>query len=172
IGMKNYCRIPNALALWAKGFSAAEGTARWLCPEISYHTVVESADVQILRRWLSRRFNFRANASFIAEAAKLVGTLPRRINKILEKLTWNDLKLIVENRVNDHLVHNVNKMVNRVTLSVMASGLFVGSSILLSFGTEMLKVSPSLRWLVTGMLWGASAVSVYVIWRVFRSKKA
>jgi ubiquinone biosynthesis protein len=172
IGMRNYCRIPNGLALWTKGFSAAEGTARWLCPEISYHTVVESADVQILRRWLSRRFNFRANASFIMEAAKLVGTLPRRVNKILEKLAWNDLKLIVENRVNDHLVHNVNKMVNRVTLAVMASGLFVGSSILLSFGTEMLKVIPSLRWLASGMLWGSSAVSVYVIWRVIRSKRA
>jgi ubiquinone biosynthesis protein len=106
------------------------------------------------------------------EAAKLVGTLPRRVNKILEKLAWNDLKLIVENRVNDHLVHNVNKMVNRVTLAVMASGLFVGSSILLSFGTEMLKVIPSLRWLASGMLWGSSAVSVYVIWRVIRSKRA
>ncbi|MFC7440700.1 ABC1 kinase family protein [Laceyella putida] len=172
IGMKNYCRIPNGLALWAKGFTAAEGTARWLCPEISYHTVVESADVQILRRWLSRRFNFRANASFIAEAAKLVGTLPRRMNKILEKFAWNDLKLIVENRVNDHLVHKVNQMVNRVTLAVMASGLFVGSSILLSFGTEELKAIPSLRWLASGMLWGASAVSAYVIWRVIRSKRA
>jgi ubiquinone biosynthesis protein len=172
IGMRNYCRIPNGLALWAKGFSAAEGTARWLCPEISYHTVVESADVQILRYWLSRRFNFRANASFIAETAKLVGTLPRRINKILEKLAWNDLKLIVENRVNDHLVHKVNKMVNRMTLAVMASGMFVGSSILLSFGTEMLKTIPSLRWLAIAMLWGASTVCVYVIWRVIRSKRA
>lgn len=172
IGIMNYCRIPNGLSLWAKGFSAAEGTARWLCPEISYHILVESADVQILRRWLSRRFDFRANASFIIEAAKLVGTLPRRINKILEKLAWSDLKLIVENHVNDYLVHNVNKMVNRVTLALMASGLFVGSSILLSFGTEMLKVIPSLRWLASAMLWGSSAVSVYVVWRVIRSKRA
>jgi ubiquinone biosynthesis protein len=172
IGMMNYCRIPNGLALWAKGFTAAEGTARWLCPEISYHTVVESADVQMLRNWLSRRFNFRANASFIAEAGKLVGTLPRRVNKILEKLAWNDLKIIVENRVDDHLVNKINKMVNRVTLAVMAGGLFVGASILISFGTEMLKAIPSLRWLGTGMLWGSSTVSVYLIWRVIRSKRA
>lgn len=172
IGMQNYCRIPNGLALWAKGFSAAEGTARWLCPEVTYHYVVETADVQMLRNWLSRRFNFRANASFIAEAGKLAGTLPRRINKILEKLAWNDLKLIVENRVDDHLVHKVNKMVNRATLGVMAGGLFVGSSILLSFGAETMGAIPSLRWLGAGMLWGSSALAVYVLWRVIRSKRA
>ena len=172
IGVKNYCRIPNAMALWAKGFTAAEGTARWLCPEISYHTVVESADVQILRSWLSRRFNFRANASFITEVAKLAGTFPRRLNKILEKLAWNDWKMVVENRVHDHLVHQIHKMVNRITLALLAGGLFTGSAIFLSFGTEMMQSSPSLQWLTQGMIWGASAVSVYLIWRVFRSKKA
>lgn len=172
IGMQNYCRIPNGLALWAKGFSAAEGTARWLCPEVTYHYVVETADVQMLRNWLSRRFNFRANASFIAELGKLAGTLPRRINKILEKLTWNDLKLIVENRVDDHLVLKANKMVNRVTLGGLAGALFVGSSILLSFGAEAMKAIPSLRWLGAGMLWGSSILAVYVLWRVLRSKRA
>lgn len=112
IGMKNYCRIPNGLALWAKGFSAAEGTARWLCPEISYHTVVESADVQILRRWLARRFNYRANASLIAETSKFIGTLPRRLNKILEKLTWNDLKLVVELRAAPDMVRTAHVRCN------------------------------------------------------------
>lgn len=172
IGMFNYCRIPNGLALWAKGFTATEGNARWLCPEISYHTVVESADVQMLRQWLSRRFNFRANASLAAELSKLVTTFPRRFNKILEKLAWNDLKLIVDNRVDNHLINKVNKMVNRLTIAIMAGGLFVGASILLSFGTEMLQVMPSLHWIGAGTLWGTSIMSIYLIWRIIRSKRA
>jgi ubiquinone biosynthesis protein len=172
IGVKNHCRIPNAMALWAKGFTAAEGTARWLCPEISYHTVVESADVQILKSWLSRRFNYRANASWISEVAKLAGTLPRRLNKILERLAWNDWKVVVENRVHEHLVRQVNKMVNRLALAWLASGLFLGSAVFLAFGNEWIQSVPSLKWLMQGMLWGASALSVYLLWRVFRSKRA
>jgi len=172
VAMRNYCRIPNGLALWAKGFSAAEGTARWLCPEISYHVVLESADVQILRRWLGRRFNYRANASWITEAAKLVATLPRRINKILEKLAWNDWKWVVVNRLDDDSARQLNRMVNRITLGVMASGLFVGSSLLLSFGGEQVLSVPSLRWLAVGMLWGSAVLALYVVWRVIRSKRA
>ncbi|OYD09637.1 ABC1 kinase family protein [Paludifilum halophilum] len=172
IGMRNHCRIPNGLALWSKGFSAAEGSARWLCPEISYHTVVESADVQILRRWLSRRFNFRANASFITETGKLIGTLPRRVNKILEKLAWNDLKLLVEHRVPDRFNQFANRSINRLILGILASGLFIGSSLLLSFAAEAMKTMPSIRWLGEGLLWGSAALSVYVVWRVIRSRRA
>ncbi|EGK13415.1 ABC1 kinase family protein [Kroppenstedtia eburnea] len=172
IGMRNHCRIPNGLALWAKGFSAAEGTARWLCPEISYHTAVESADVQILRRWLSRRLNYRANASLITELGKLAGTFPRRLNKILEKLAWNDLKLPVEHRVPDDIRRWLNRSVNRLTLGVLAGGIFVGSSLLLSFGAEAMKATPSLRWLGEGLIWSSTALALYVCWRVIRSKRA
>ncbi|MDN4595423.1 ABC1 kinase family protein [Polycladomyces subterraneus] len=172
VAMRNYCRIPNGLALWAKGFSAAEGTARWLCPEISYHLAVESADVQILRRWLARRFNYRANASLVVEGAKLVATLPRRLNKILEKLAWNDLKWVVVNRLDDDSVREVNRMINRITLGMMTGGLFVGSSLLLAFGGEQVLVVPSIRWLATGMLWGSAITALYVVWRVVRSNRA
>ncbi|PTX64706.1 ubiquinone biosynthesis protein [Melghirimyces profundicolus] len=172
IGMRNHCRIPNGLALWAKGFSAAEGSARWLCPEISYHTAVESADVQILRRWLSRRFNFRANAGLITEVGKLAGTFPRRVNKILEKLVWNDWKMPVEHRIPEELNRFVNRSVNRLTLGLVSSGLFIGSSLLLSFGTEAMKVTPSIRWLGEGMIWTSAVLALYVLWRVVRSKRA
>ncbi|MDI3328931.1 MAG: AarF/UbiB family protein [Alicyclobacillaceae bacterium] len=172
IGMKNYCRIPNGLALWAKGFSAAEGTARWLCPEITYHTVVESADVQILRRWLGRRFNYRANASFLTETAKLIGTFPRRINKILEKLAWNDLKFIVETRMAPDTSVLINKIVNRFTLGILSAGFFAGGTILISFGSPAVQTVPGLRGLTTGVLWGSTILGCYVLWRVLRSRRA
>jgi ubiquinone biosynthesis protein len=125
-----------------------------------------------LKSWLSRRFNYRANASWISEVAKLAGTLPRRLNKILERLAWNDWKVVVENRVHEHLVRQVNKMVNRLALAWLASGLFLGSAVFLAFGNEWIQSVPSLKWLMQGMLWGASALSVYLLWRVFRSKRA
>jgi ubiquinone biosynthesis protein len=60
IGMCNYGGVPTGLALFAKGWSAAEGTARWLSPKISYHELVESADIQIMKSILALRFEYRA----------------------------------------------------------------------------------------------------------------
>lgn len=164
IGVKNFCRIPNGLALWAKGFSAAEGTARWLCPEISFHYAVETSDVQVLRKFLSRRFNFRSNASFITEAAKLVSSFPRRMNKILDKLAWNDFKVPVEYNVSDRSIREAHRLVNRLILGIMASGFFVGSSLMIAFGGPSFQLVPKI------LMWAAVVVSVYVLWRIRRSK--
>lgn len=172
ISMKNYCRIPNGLALWAKGFSAAEGTARWLCPEISFHTVVESADIQLLRRWLGRRFNYRANASFITEIGKLIHTFPRRFNKILEHLAWNDLRMVLETRISPDTHVTINKMVNRMTLGIISTGFFVGATILLSFGSVVFQQIPGIKLLAVGILWGSSGLALYVLWRMVRSNRA
>lgn len=128
IGMQNYCRIPNGLALWAKGFSAAEGAARWLCPEISYHVMAETLSNDIMRTMLARRFNYRANASLLGEAGELVATLPRRLNSILKHLAWNDLQLKHEYTVSAdtaaefrRISSGVTKSVNRLALSIIAS---------------------------------------------------
>ena len=64
-----------------------------MSPEISYHELVETADVQIMKSFLARRFDYRANAALTAEAGQLVATLPRRMNKILEHLAANDLRI-------------------------------------------------------------------------------
>ncbi|MFD1443864.1 hypothetical protein [Thermoactinomyces vulgaris] len=78
----------------------------------------------------------------------------------------------MENRTDDHLVRQMNKMVNRMALAWLASGLFVGSAVFLAFGNEWMQSVQSIKWLMQGMLWGASALSVYLLWRVFRSKRA
>ncbi|EKP95559.1 ABC1 kinase family protein [Thermaerobacter subterraneus] len=172
IAMENHCRIPAGLSLWAKGWSAAEGTARWLCPEITYHTVVESADVQILRRLLARRFNYRANAAWIAEASELVATLPRRLNKILERAAWNDFKLPVEGRLSEQATRNLNRMVNRATLGLVSGSFFLGSALLAALGSGALDRIPGLAAVTTTALWGSLGAGVYTVWRVLRSNKA
>ncbi|MDA8351906.1 MAG: AarF/ABC1/UbiB kinase family protein, partial [Firmicutes bacterium] len=102
---------------------------------------------------------------------KLAGTLPRRLNKILEKLAWNDLKVPVEHRIPDESARLLNRTVNRLILGILAGALFAGSAMLVTFGANGIDEMPSIRWLGEGMLWGSAVLSVYVIWRVIRSKR-
>lgn len=168
IAMQNHCRVPNGLALWAKGFSAAEGTARWLCPEISFHSVVESADVQIIRKWLQRRFNYRANASLLAETSELVTTLPRRVNKILKHLEWNDLQLQLEARPSREFTTTLYKLANRVATGFLSGLLFLGSAILLTIVPKTTTGSPiqSIAYIAMTL---SGVLAITHIWRMIRS---
>jgi ubiquinone biosynthesis protein len=170
IGMKNYCRVPTGLALWAKGFSAAEGTARWLCPEISYHTVVETADVQLLRQWFQRRFNYRASASLLAESTKLVTSLPRRLNMILEHLAWNDMTFTVENRVSPSTLKSFQKMVNRLVMAGIVIALLVAGSLLMSVALRTPN-GGAVEAMSSAMLWSGVILGAFTLWSVFRSRR-
>ncbi|WDL96288.1 ABC1 kinase family protein [Alicyclobacillus sp. ALC3] len=171
IAVKNHCRVPGGLALWAKGFSAAEGTARWLCPEISYHDLVEIYDVKIVRSWLSRRFNYRANASLLAESAKLLTTAPRRINKILELIAWNNLQVGVEGKLAETTARTLHRLVNRASLAFLSGTLFVGSTMLFAFASKTTHAGFLTAIGSTGLT--ASAVLLLmVLFGAWRSRRA
>ncbi|KPC99643.1 hypothetical protein LR69_02044 [Geobacillus sp. BCO2] len=120
IGLRNYCKVPNGLALWAKGFSATEGTARWICPEISYGEVVEAYEIPILKSILGKRFNFRANASLVAETAEMIATFPRRFNKVLETMAENKWRMTVQVQTDPVTRNTLNQIANRLALSLIA----------------------------------------------------
>jgi ubiquinone biosynthesis protein len=169
---KNHCRIPTGLALWTKGFSAAEGTARWLCPEIRYHDVVETADVQIIRTWLSRRLNYRANASLLAELLKLVTTLPRRLNKFLEHLEWNNLHFTIDTQLSKPTMLLLQKISNRLSLSFLAGTFFLGGSLMLSFGARGgAATSARIETLGTSAVIISGVLSLWVLWSAVRSRR-
>ncbi|MBX6353808.1 MAG: AarF/ABC1/UbiB kinase family protein [Thermoflavifilum sp.] len=173
VALKNYCRIPTGLALWAKGFSAAEGTARWLCPEISYHDLVEIADVQIMRRWMSRRFNYHTNASLVAELAKLTATLPRRVNKILEHLEWNDLRMNVDMQLSHSSVRTIHRVANKVSLAFMSGTFFLGGAFLLASGAAQgtTMVRAGILSLGSTAVIVSAVLGVCALWSTIRSRK-
>ncbi|WP_445612883.1 ABC1 kinase family protein [Geobacillus sp. YF-1] len=171
IGLRNYCKVPNGLALWAKGFSATEGTARWICPEISYGEVIEAYEIPILKSILGKRFNFRANASFVAETAELVATLPRRFNKVLETVAENKWRLTVQLQTDPVTRNTLNQIANRLALSLLAFAIIVATGLIVAS-------------IPGGTFWGMDkttianiglAVSfllvVFLGWRLFRTRK-
>jgi len=170
IAFQNHCRIPSGLALWAKGWSAAEGTARWLCPEISFHQVVESADIRIVESWLKRRFNYRTNASLLAEGLEFLATFPRRVKEILENAAWNELRIVMEGRLAQDQERLLSRLVNRLSLGMVASGLFLGGSLLLGLGGEGVAQVRGLRLVGEIGLWGGLLLSAYLLYRVVRQR--
>ncbi|MCF8566945.1 AarF/ABC1/UbiB kinase family protein [Alicyclobacillus tolerans] len=172
IAMKNYCRTPTGLALWAKGFSATEGTARWLCPEISYHDLVETADVQIVRRWLQRRMNYRVNASLLAELLKLGTTLPRKLTKILEHFEWNKFNVNIETRLSSTATRTIHRAATKLSLSNLAGRLFVGGAGLVAFAHTPYGSHSGMQALGSTAVAVSGVLGLWVLWSAYRTRKA
>ncbi|AXF56872.1 ABC1 kinase family protein [Salicibibacter kimchii] len=170
-GIRNYCKVPNALALWAKGFSATEGAARWICPEISYGQVVEAYEIPILKSMLGKRFNYRANASLIAESSKLMATFPRRANRLMEHLAEN--KVGVNNQLQpDPVMRNMlNQIANRLALAFIAVAFIIFSAFMITGVQEGTFLGLSAETVANVGLGTSVVLIIFMFWRVTRTRK-
>jgi ubiquinone biosynthesis protein len=132
--------------------------------------VVETADVQLLRQWFQRRFNYRASASLLAESTKLVTSLPRRLNMILEHLAWNDMTFTVENRVSPSTLKSFQKMVNRLVMAGIVIALLVAGSLLMSVALRTPN-GGAVEAMSSAMLWSGVILGAFTLWSVFRSRR-
>lgn len=171
ISMKNYCRIPSGLALWAKGFSATEGVARWLCPEISYGKVVETYEIPILKSMLSKRFDYRANASLLVETSRLFTTFPRRANKIMEHLADNKLRLNIQVQSDTVTRNTLNQIVNRVVLGLITVAVILTTGFVIASVPDGTFLGLDKVTIANIGLIASVALIMFSLWRLFRTKK-
>lgn len=132
--------------------------------------MVESADIRIIESWLKRRFNYRTNASFLAEGLEFLATFPRRVKEVLENLAWNEFRLVLEGRLAHDQERLMSRLVNRLSLGMLASGLFLGGSILLAFGGDSPHDPFIMRLAGQVGLWGGLILSGYLAYRVVRQR--
>ncbi|WP_420768816.1 ABC1 kinase family protein [Parageobacillus thermoglucosidasius] len=171
IGIKNYCKVPNGLALWAKGFSATEGAARWICPEISYGHVVEAYEIPILKSMLSKRFNFRSNASLLAESAEMVATFPRRVNKIMEILSDNRFRVNMQIQPDPVTRNTLNQIANRLALALVTFAIIVASGFIITSIPDGTFLWMSKETIANIGLIVSSILVIFLVWRLFRTRK-
>lgn len=171
IGLKNFCKVPNGLALWSKGFSATEGAARWICPEISYGEVVEAYEVPILKSILSKRFDYRANASFLAESAKFVTTFPRRASRIMENLAENKTKVNLQVQPDPIIRNTLHQITNRIALALVTFAIILATGFIISSIPSGEFLGMSKEKLANVGLGVSIILGIFTLWRLFRTRK-
>lgn len=122
--------LPSEASLLIKTLITLEGTARHLDPEFSLMEVMKPFQRMLLMKRLSPARQMRKMQRFYLQLEQLTENLPSRISTILEQ--------IQAGRFDIHLDHRrLGPTVNRLVLGLMASALFLGSALMLSY-----KVSP------------------------------
>jgi ubiquinone biosynthesis protein len=147
--------LPSSLAMLIKVLVMLDGTGRLLAPHFSLMELVHPYQRKLLQRRLSPARQMRKMRRIFSELEQLAEILPRRLRDILQQ---------VENGKFDvHLDHRgLEPSVNRLVIGMMASALFLGSSLMLAQ-----HVWPIREVSVPGV--AGMAMSMFLGWRLLKA---
>lgn len=133
---KHRIRIPTQLTLLIKSIVTIEGIGKKLDPDFSLSQI--SNDV--LKDVAAKKFKIKTNLisllSYFADNVDNIKGLPRSINRILDKIEKNQVKINMHHEGIEGLRKEINIMTNKIALSLMISALIVGSSIVIQSSKE------------------------------------
>jgi ubiquinone biosynthesis protein len=119
--------LPAQIGLLLKTLVMLEGTARAVSPDFSLMEVMSPFQRKLLRRRLSPARRMKKLRRLMVDVERLVEIMPRRIGEILAQ--------VQSGRFDVHLDHRgLEPSVNRLVLGMLASALFLGSSLMLTRG--------------------------------------
>jgi ubiquinone biosynthesis protein len=147
--------LPSSMAMLIKVLVMLEGTARLLQPTFSLMELIEPYQKKMLRRRLSPARQMRKVRRIYSEVEKLAEVLPRRLLEILQQVETGKFDVHLDHR-------GLEPSVNRLVLGMMASALFLGSSLLISQ-----TVWPVWGVSIPGTL--GAALSLFLGWRLLRA---
>jgi ubiquinone biosynthesis protein len=117
--------LPTQVAMLIKVLVTLEGTGRLLTPRFSLMEVMQPFHRRMILQRLSPMRQARKLRRLYVELEQLVEVLPQRVVQILDQ--------IQSGKFDVHLDHRgLGPSVNRLVLCVLASSLFLGSSLLLA----------------------------------------
>jgi ubiquinone biosynthesis protein len=117
--------LPPQVAMLIKTLVTLEGTAKKLSPSFSLIEVMRPFQHTMIWRRLSPARQFRKIRRVYFELEQLAELLPRRFAEILEQIQAGKFDVHLDHR-------GLGPSVNRLVLAMMASSLFLGSSLMLS----------------------------------------
>ena len=162
-------QVPTSLLLMSKTVMMHEALARRCDPQCSLAQVLRPFARRLVARRCLPHQQARRLLPALSDLGQLVLTLPRRIQRLLLEAEQGHLTVNIRIREVEHMLEALNRMVNRLTLAIVATGLTVATALLL----QAYRFA-GLEWLAGGLLVtgfvAAVGLAVWVILMVLRRR--
>jgi ubiquinone biosynthesis protein len=128
-------RLPSELPLLGKTLLNLNDIGTLLAPDFNLNRQLGENATRLMRRRMLRALTPAHLMSSALEVRDFAERLPQRLNKVLDSLAANDLRLKVE--VIDHgaIIDGLQKVANRIALGVVLAALIVGAAMLMRVPT-------------------------------------
>ncbi len=128
-------RIPPSIMLLGKALMNLDQIGRTLDPDFDANDAIRRHTAGIMRH--RGLHSLRPGQIFtnLMELKHFAGNLPRRIDRILDNLADNELKLNVNAIDEKRLITGIEKIANRVTVGLVLAALIIGAALLMNVQT-------------------------------------
>ena len=129
-------RLPSELTMLGKTLLHLDEIARTLDPTFDPNASVRRNAAELLERRMRKSASPSNLYASLLEAKDFVEKLPGRVNKVLDILASNQLRLDVDAIDEGLLIDGLHKIANRIALGLILAALIVGAALLMQVPTS------------------------------------
>ncbi|HMJ24334.1 MAG TPA: AarF/UbiB family protein [Pyrinomonadaceae bacterium] len=129
-------RLPVEFTLIAKALLNLDRVVYTLAPDFDPNEVIRSEATSILVRRITKSIEPGSILNRVIELKEFVELLPSRVNKILDVIGKNELKIDVDAIDERIVLDGLQKVANRITLGLVLAALIVGAALMMRVETS------------------------------------
>jgi len=129
-------RVPAELSMLGKTLLNLDQVGRAIAPEFDPNTSIRQNAAQILQQRLVKSLSPGNLFGGVLELKDLLQRLPARVNKIIDALSNNQLKIAIDAIDERTLIVGFQKVANRITVGLILAALIVGAAMLMRVDTS------------------------------------
>ena len=129
-------RLPPELTLLGKTLLNLDQVGRTLAPAFDVNAALREEAAALMQQRMRQSMSASNIFTAAIETREFLEQLPGRVNKVLDAVVNNELKLNVEVIDEGAVIHGLQKVANRITLGLVLAALIVGAAMLMQVPTN------------------------------------
>jgi predicted unusual protein kinase regulating ubiquinone biosynthesis (AarF/ABC1/UbiB family) len=135
ISADSWFRLPPEFTMIAKALLNLDQVVYTLSPDFNPNEVIRDEATNILTRKITTSLELGNLLTNVIEVKEFIERLPTRINRILDTVGNNDLKIKVDAIDEKVVLDGLQKVANRITLGLILASLIVGAALMMRVET-------------------------------------
>lgn len=135
-GGQHGLRMSPDLAMLGKTLLNLDEIARTLDPSLDVNATIRRNSIELMRRRMMKGASPGNVFASLLDVKEFAEQLPRRVNRILDAVAANDLKVRVEVIDEGSIIQGLQKVANRIALGLVLAALIVGAALLMRVPTS------------------------------------
>jgi predicted unusual protein kinase regulating ubiquinone biosynthesis (AarF/ABC1/UbiB family) len=136
ISCDNGLRVPPELTMLGKTLLNLDLVGQTLDPKFNPNASIRRNAEKILQQRVWKTLSPTNLLGGLLEMKDLLVRLPSRLNRILDAIARNELKVKVETIDEDVIINGLQKIANRITLGLVLAALIIGAALLMRVETS------------------------------------
>ena len=128
-------RLPMELTMLGKTLLNLDEVGRTLAPDFDVNLAVREEVASLMQERMRQGMSASNLFTAALDTKEFIEQLPRRVNKLLDAVTNNDLKVNIEVIDEGAVIDGLQKVANRITLGLLLAALIVGAAMLMQVPT-------------------------------------